>query len=577
MRPVACLLLVLAVLAGAARGAPPGTPGEGALDIPPPGDYLAHPVYYDLFLKRYSDPDDLPDLRAGRVRVQHYDAVDAADFAWERSSGTNYTWWMQMQEMRFLLPLISSRRESDRAIARDWLIRWFGAHMAGGLPPRLWGEPMTWAYRAMVFVYYLRTEERRREPDEDVVSILRGAILEHQRQLASGGFFDEQNNHGFIDALGLYETTRVYHDDAARRLALERLRTLAVKSVSAQGFHREHAPYYHFVVLRWLDEMVGYFARHPDVDADTEHELRGITGRMFTAAYYLQDQRGGIPQVGDTDSSSVFRFNRRYRVTRAPGGAATCFDTDAGYAVYKGAARDRRYVVFRQPAGRIDMRAHAHADGLSVLYAVDGETVLGDGGKYSYDKAGRREYFQSGWAHNTILPPRSGSEVSRAPRVTEHPASVPLPEGTRWQASLTYGSFCATRTVDIPRDARTLVVTDTVRVGTARAPAPVSATVLWNIGPSVRSVENVHAGTDGLWAWRLTTHGGRRFVLSVRVTPADSITVAAVGLERGRAMLGWYSPAHGVARPAPVVSLVLGGEAVVETRVDELRRGLRRR
>ena len=96
--------------------------------------------------------------------------------------------------------------------------------MAGNLPRQRWGEPMTWAYRAMVFVYYLKTELLRDNPDADVVGMLRGAILEHQEFLSQPGNFDNVSNHGLIDALGLFETTRVYADPAAIRLADAHLR-----------------------------------------------------------------------------------------------------------------------------------------------------------------------------------------------------------------------------------------------------------------------------------------------------------------------------------------------------------------
>ena len=80
-------------------------------------------------------------------------------------------------------------------------------------------------------------------------------------------------------------------------------------------------------------------------------------------------------------------------------------------------------------------------------------------------------------------------------------------------------------------------------------------------------------------SWRLTTHRGKRFELTLRVEPADSSTVANVRLASGEGspMMGWYSPGNGVARPAPVIALDLVGEAIVETRVDAYRKRAGRR
>lgn len=586
------LLVTVTILPAVVWGASQqAATGESLLDIPPSGDYLDSPVFYDLFLSRYSDDSDLPGLREGRVRVQHYDAVDTRDFNWERSTFVDYTWWMQMQEMRFLLPLIASKRETDRAIARDWLIRWFGTHMMEERPQSQWGEPMTWAYRAMVFVYYLRSEQRREHPDEDVVGILLGSILEHQRQLALPAFFDGDSNHGFIDALGLFETTRVFADDAARRLACERLLAMTTSTISAHGFSREHSASYHFVVMRWLDEIVAYLDGCPGLEALLA-DLRPAAARMAQASYYLQDHDGRLPQIGDTDSVSAGDYGREYRQTHAPDHALTRFDADAGYAVYKGSGKDRRYVVFRIPARRIEMRAHAHMDALSVLFVADGETLLGDGGRYDYGGSGRRAFFQSGWAHNIIVPPPVPGAVSRSLRMAERPRDISDGALTHWSAEQTYGAFRVTRTVRIAGGERGLAVTDSVRAGSSREPIDarrlgaarpatpsVRATVLWNIGPDVRDVEELGAGGGGTWSWRLTTHRGKRFELSVRVQPADSSAVAKVRLVSGEGspMMGWYSPGNGIARPAPVIALDLVGEAIVETRVDPIRKRAGRR
>ena len=590
MRGLACLILVLACAPAAAAPAEPGEPQLS--DVPQPGDYRDRPVFFERYLDRYADPGDLPLLRQGYVRVQHYDAIDVRDFEWERTPGTDYTWWMQMQEMRFLLPLIASRSDADRAIAREWLTRWFVGHVAEKSPLSEWGEPMTWAYRALVFTYYLRSEQLHARPDEAVVDMLLRAILEHQRWLLQ--HYEMDNNHGFIDALGLYETTRVYDDDDARDLAAQRLRALTRLSVSAHGVHREHAAGYHFAVLAWLDEISAYMAEGPVSVQETVRELRAAADRMRAAAYYLQDHKGGIPQIGDTDSASVDKFGSQYRVARAPAGKQTLFDTDAGYAVFKGSERhhDDRYVVFRVPAQPDAMAAHAHMDALSVLYAVDGETLLGDAGKYSYGRDQRRYFCRSGIAHNTVVPaltqpdPALGRDVPLA----EHVRNDSSADTTRWSATLTNAAHRVTRTVMLPREDRALIVVDTVRASPLPAPtrrpgeavppdAPTRAVLLWNLGSSVREISPQADGAGEVRSWRLVTTRGRRFDLGIRVVGVDSAPVVQMRLARGedRPLLGWYSPRHGVMRPAFVLVVQIEGEAIIETRVDEMGSPARRR
>jgi hypothetical protein len=336
-------LFALSLAAAPALAEPPGDAFD-IDDIPPVADYQAHPVFYDLFADPTTQDGDLAILRAGQVRVQHYAPVATDTFAWQRRIGDDYTWWMQMQEMRFLLPLIRSDSDMDRDIAREWLSRWFQAHLVQDRKVGEWGEPMTWAYRAMVFVCYLRRESARPDPDADVVGMLMGSILEHQRRLSGETFFDKSSNHGFIDALGLYETTRVYDSPAVRNLALKRIRMLLDLSVSDQGLYREHSPAYHFVVLRWLEQIAGYFETIGETHAAALGDIRRAVARMTESAYFLQDHRGMVPQIGDTDSVGVDDYDARYRVEGAPRGETMRFDTDAGFAIYRGESRDRRHV-----------------------------------------------------------------------------------------------------------------------------------------------------------------------------------------------------------------------------------------
>ena len=261
------VLVACAVSPAFASLAPLASTPAAADTIPAAPDLFDAPVYYERNRERYVRAGDLELLRAGRVRVQHYEPADVSEFAWSRA-GTEYTWWMQMQEMRFLLPLIASERASDRALAREWLRRWFTTHVLGDVHKVQWGEPMTFAYRAMVFVYYLKTERLRAHPDAEAVEMLTTCILSHQQHLTPDAHFDKESNHGLIDALGLLETTRVFPNPEARELALHRIRDMVSRSLSAEGVHMEHAPAYHFAFLRWLDEILEYAEDVPDIDRD---------------------------------------------------------------------------------------------------------------------------------------------------------------------------------------------------------------------------------------------------------------------------------------------------------------------
>lgn len=568
------VLVACAVWSAFASPAPLASTPAAADTIPAAPDLFDAPVYYERNRERYMRAGDLELLRAGRVRVQHYEPVDVSEFAWSRA-GTEYTWWMQMQEMRFLLPLIASERASDRALAREWLRRWFTTHVLGDVRKNQWGEPMTFAYRAMVFVYYLKTERLRAHPDAEAVGMLTTCILSHQQHLTPDIYFEKESNHGLIDALGLLETTRVFPNPEVRELALHRIRDMVSRSLSTGGVHMEHAPAYHFAFLRWLDEILEYAEDVPGIDRDFVASMAWASARMHNVGYFLQDHRGWIPPIGDTDSVSVDYYSSKFRFQRPPGDTPYLYDLEAGYAIFKGARRDRRYVVFRQPSQRFAMPAHAHSDALAVFMESDGEVLLGDAGRYSYTPGPVRDYFKSAAAHSTVQPPgRSGAimlPIVSAPRDASTGSEIV------WTADLMVGAVQASRVVRVPSGGRDLVVNDAFFAASA-APdsgAPQSVTVLWNLGKDVTEVVAVPNTEAGTWAWALETRRGQRARVELTVR-GEPLPVANVQLSHGRhePMAGWYSPKQSVKRPVPIIEATLNVEngAYLETRVRLHRR-----
>jgi hypothetical protein len=551
---IAWLALVAPPLA--ALAAPPA-PVDGGADL------FSAPVYYERYLDKYANKNDLPLLRAGHVRVKHYDPVDVSNFDWNRRN-EEYTWFMQMQEMRFILPLL----------ARHWLESWYNAHPGARMPDHKWGEPMTFAFRGMVFVYYLKMECARTPPDTVVVTMLTKSIAAHQKFLEYDHNFDRDNNHGMIDALGLLETTRVHPNPVARDLAFERIRIITRKSVSKSGTHMEHSPLYHFVFMRWVEDTRDYVRDLPDAPPDLVTELELLAQRMRVAGHFLQDHAGMIPQIGDTDSVSVVDYSPEFRSSGAPDGATRFYDRAAGYAIFKGVESDRRYVVLRIPEPSVALRAHLHFDALALLVTDDGEVILGDSGRYTYTRGGLREYFVSAYAHNTILP-WSNSRLHRALQLFRPVAwarDESRDDTTRWVAAVDEVAQDVSRAVSMPASSQTVVVVDTIRVqGSADSSSVArSATVLWNLGADVDRIEAVETDHGGVWSWTLETRRGRNATLSVTVRDA-AVAAAKVRLVRGEdaPMLAWYAPRQGVRRPVWGIEIVVNADpmAIVETRL----------
>jgi hypothetical protein len=428
----------------------------------------------------------------------------------------------------------------------------------------------------MVFVYFLKTEEQRPQPDLEVTSRLRESIRQHQEHLTGEHNFDRDNNHGMIDALGLLETTRAIPNRDVRALAFERIFTMVSNSVSDAGVEMEHAAVYHFIFLRWLDEIVKYTRALPGAPADFLARMQAVSVAMQGAAYFLQDHRGWIAPIGDTDSVSVDYYSRELRKERAPDGSRTLHDAKSGYAVYKGSKRHRdgRYVVFRQPQ-RILMSAHAHGDAMAVFLGYDGEVLLGDAGRYSYTPGATRSYFKSPPAHNTILlPPPPGMVTPSLPVVTAV-RDVSSPDTTMWTADLTLGPLLASRVVRIPVGRREVVVNDAL-FDMSPDTSSARVTIQWHIGKDIRRIEEKRSGENGVWEWKLTTRRGKHVRLQMEVRGDSALADPELTIVHGeeQPMLGWYSPSQGVMRGVPLIRLTVSarGGTFVETRIRTPRR-----
>jgi len=582
VNPLFVALLVLAPLLSTAHA-----------QKPPPnvrGNHLDYPVYYELNVEDLlPHEENLSDLSVGLLWLRHYPPVDVTDFDWSRGGIDDYSWWIQVEELRFLLPFIESDLPERRTIAERWFKSWYASQaMDPDANGARWGEPMSASFRAMVLVLFLKTEETREEPNDDLIGLLRETIYQHQEYLANPGHFNSNSNHGLVEALGLLEVTRVFPDTTMERLGLERMYEIVEKSVSKKGVHKEHSPVYHFVFLYWVDHFTAYLGRLPFLDEAIMGRLLEYAGLMKEAAYFMYDHGGVIAQLGDSDSVSVDDRYPDYGSRHRRGAETTLFDAEAGYAIYKGNSSrgDKRFVVFANQNLAPQLRYHFHDDVLSVYYAHDGETILGDGGKFEYSDTPERKYFVSPAAHNTIFPMQYLR--TRRPRYALFLADSTSTTGIGKQGDVSFyarvrhPSAYVERSVRVPRGDRLEVVDvltwppvlsdeDRNRYRTAE---PQYSGMVWNMGPAVVSLRSVRADTSGSYEWHLTSASGRRFKLVLTIDGGvEGARHRVEVLEGSRSPdLGWYSPKMFVKKRKPSILVTVRPEHVlrVTTTIEPL-------
>lgn len=516
--------------------------------------YTDAPVFYDLFWEHWADVENLELVHEGKVKLGSLGVRSIDGFDWSQRQGQSGSYWILMENFWYLTPLIHSTAERDQAFVREWFEGWLDAHH--GKPWENTGakDRMSVGLRVMTFAWYLRLLHERGEVDPDWIARITESIKEHQRFLAEK--FVPVSNHGYWEAMGLFESTRVCPDTAMTRLALQRLDRMVADGVTAQGFYVERSPSYQIQVLEWITGYVEYF-RALGFEWPGREKLETAQRKMEQSLYYLFDHDGNVPQIGDTDAD---RLDREH----VPGMPAVFFDQCSGYAVYKDAEIERgRYVVFIIPSVECPstMTFHSHDDALSVYYSHQGEVILGDAGRYSYTADRNRRYFRSAAAHNTVVS-ESQSERTRKARAVSGASARQEVEFYELGASLEQKRV--TRVVRVPRDHVALEVIDAIADDGTYA-------ILWHLGVDVESVQRIDARDRGEINFELTTAAQRRFLLTITTDAGPPGDRDAVEVVSGRMspMQGWYSPSHERKVPVPVITLNLEvrGAARVKTTI----------
>jgi hypothetical protein len=545
-------------------------PPVGARTPDPLPSYADAPVFFELFGEAYADSINLTLLRENKVRLIPIGVENIDNFDWKSHRRKDLSWWMRIEDFRYLLPMINSGDREDGQFVRDWFDGWYEVHEQNPRPnPGAW-QPMAAGIRAMVLVRLLKWVQDSGERDVGFETRLRESVIEHRQFLERDENFESRSNHGMWEALGLFETARVTGGSGMAAFALRRLAAVVDVSVSDAGVHKEHSAAYHFYFSRWLSEFVCYFETLHIAEWDDIETLSVVSEKMREASYYMFDHGGNVPQIGDTDATRIdpdslgLSGDKRERLL---------FDEEGGIAVFKDPPDSglARFITFniRQLRNLTLSLAHTHRDILAVYFSWDGEVILGDGGRFEYRDSVARRFFTSSAAHNTIVPLEHLDSTTRVmgpiggiTPVLVHDSPSAVIEGS-------LNRNLAIRRLTIPLDEPRFRVDDSISPG-------FDVVILWNIG---RDVSDVSAGRrvdrigEVVHSWSLTTTKGRRFALDLIVPVEIGGDIARVEVLKGERdpMLGWYSPAYREMMPVTVIKLTLRSQngTDIRTRIEK--------
>lgn len=314
------------------------------------------------------------------------------------------------------------------AIIDDWLDH--NSDLANPVSPMAWYD-MAVGVRAYRLAYTLEAAEDLLSAEQKEKYWL--SLLQHAEWLADDANIAFHTNHGFYQAAGQLAMARRFIDRHPAMVeawyqAKRRIIEMMQRQFNVEGVHREHSPFYHYMVLTTLKGIL-------ESGLVDEPEIWEAALKIETNLSWLVMPNFHLLTFGDSDDkdmtcepttakSKFFTPELHFLASNGAIGAAPPSGTmafpEAGYWISRhtepGAQfREGSYLALN---AAFHSRVHKHADHLSICWYDHGEPILIDAGRYGYHgrtKPGselfkngfwyadpRRIYCESTRAHNTL-------------------------------------------------------------------------------------------------------------------------------------------------------------------------------
>lgn len=291
-----------------------------------------------------------------------------------------------VQDLRYVSKIINDWVAFEKIHKNKWL--WYD--MSTGL-------------RALKICFYLKKclDEGIDHRIEDVDYLIHEHLkhLSNPKELSPG-------NHALFQLHGLKSLSYIlkscgngaYSMASIKKYANEQMSKLIISQMGKHGVHTEHSPDYHFFAHNKITNIVAS-PWWTDLSKDTS----AILELAEYAKSWLVFPNDKCVPIGDSATGTVKKnLTALEEWPHIKSGNYIGARLD-GYAVVRSLTKlplEQSSFLFFQ--GSFNSFAHKHADDLSFILQENGENILIDSGKYSYQKDKYREYFLSTRAHNTI-------------------------------------------------------------------------------------------------------------------------------------------------------------------------------
>lgn len=255
---------------------------------------------------------------------------------------------------------------------------------------------------------------------------------DHAAYLMREDLWSRHSNHGYFQSTGLFAMvaqapTAFENPDNMRRIAIERTAKYLRETVSKDGLHLEHSPYYHSFIFASVAELAPWLNNKDPLEAEISNLYTKM--QLSMAAYYMPN--GMMVPFGDSRFSLLEEEMLRIhpRVDTLEPDFAAIFKRDALSAHHSSlVSKKTGLVIDKKWKGESDSYfaltaqyhsgVHKQVDDMSVFWAEDAMPILSDPGRYGYEgetpiqsdlrKRGfiysdpKRIYVESAHAHNVV-------------------------------------------------------------------------------------------------------------------------------------------------------------------------------
>jgi hypothetical protein len=370
--------------------------------------------------------------------------------------------------------------------------------------------------------------------------------------LAEAKHFEADFNHGFNEGAALLLLADNFpHMQGAsgwRSLALERLKTMLLNTIDADGVEVENSPFYQVYVLGLVYQIAQWAKRYEPALAAPYSEA---ASKMLRYTAEITQPNGYLPMLGATattympgqdpnvygpmavaDPEFDFAFTRGAKGTPPPDGTVL-FPVSGQFIMRSplGSAANlanQTYVTFN--AG-IYRTSHSDLDAMGMTMYSNGSTLLPTSGLYTYTEEPWLEYFHGTRSHNTVVV--DGADQAQGSAQAGSRGST---GGSTWASGVSglYAGVTHHRTIVVLRQGLTLVLDDLAGSASHRYAQ------MWHMAPGA-NVRNSGADTY------VTNSSGTPTLTIRQADPSGMTTQSFSGAIEP--IQGWYSNGYGAKQP----------------------------